>query len=71
MNADEAREVAEALRHLDPLARELHGKSIMDCTWDEIREMGRWIDSQYAQAVHTADQAKAELRERARCGETS
>lgn len=71
MTPAERDEMAAIIRRLDPLVWEYLGKSAWDATWDELAEVGRHVDSKYAQAVHGADQAKAELRERARRGETS
>lgn len=71
MSPEERVGIREALVHRDPLAWEFHGKSIMDCTWDEIREMSQWQDALATRAQAHADQLGAELRERARRGETS
>ena len=70
MSPEEHAEIQEALVHLDPLAREYHGKSIMDCTWDEIREMSRWQDAMATRTQANLDQLNAELRERVRRGDT-
>lgn len=71
MSPAERDEMAALVRELDPLVWEILGKSAWDATWDELQEVSHRIDSDYARAVHSADQANAELRERTRRGETS